>query len=1043
MAFIHEELSEQFYAWEKRGRGWKTYSEPVRPEPPFRPFRGHYLKPAPAIDNGRRPTLLSGLVKNLSDLLRGPQPEEEAPEVEEEPEPQEFAHSDIVEIRTALPPKLNITREACEEFLANLSNCRNPIAFEILGTPQEISLQFACERGDLSTTKRQLEAHFPEGTFVEAEQTLETAWYESPHDEALVAEFGLGREFMFQLRADKADPFVGIVGALSHLQAGEVALFQVLFEPVRENWQESIQFSTCRADGKPFFLNEPELAAAAKAKVTMPLYAAVVRIGVLSGSFERTLAIARDLAGSLTVFADPLGNELIPLKNDEYPYEAHIEDMLARNSRRAGMILTSEELVGFVHLPSASVRSASLLRETAKTKAAPAVAHNAGILLGLNQHAGKTVEVRLSPEQRVKHMHVMGASGTGKSTLLFNLIRQDIESGQGVALIDPHGDLIDRVLGIIPEKRLSDVILVDPSDEEYSVGFNILSAHSDLEKILLSSDLVGIFERLSTSWGDQMGSVLRNAILAFLESRSGGTLADLRRFLIEPGYRTDFLKTVDDPDIVYYWQKAFPQLGGNKSIGSVLTRLETFLAPKPIRYMVSQKANRLDFSSIMDTGKIFLARLSRGEMGEENSFLLGSVLVAKFQQAAMARQRQEQAARRDFWLYLDEFHNFITPSMAEILTGARKYRLGLVLAHQELNQLQGDRKVSSAVLSSPYTRVIFRVGDGDAKNLESGLSFFEAKDLQNLEIGQAVCRVEKAGGDFNLSVLFPPYDEAEAKVRREEAKSTSRKRYATSRKEIEAALREKPAVEAAPVRETQPSAPETPVAEKPAPIPPAVPPPPSSLPPAPAIPPPIILSEEAKEALQKSAELDNEPATEKPSTGERSLGRGGEQHKAIQSRIQAAAEKLGFRATIEYPVLDGAGSVDLFLERPGLTIACEISVTTTIDHEVGNVLKCLKAGVKSVAVIALSEVRLEKIRKGVLASVGEEMAKLVVYFDAQKFPEYLESLVPSVNVPPDIPKKRKGRTIKRTVSTASEADRELKESEYHRAIAEALRKKKK
>src|SRR5581483_6511642 len=152
---------------------------------------------------------------------------------------------------------------------------------------------------------------------------------------------------------------------------------------------------------------------------------------------------------------------------------------------------------------------------------------------------------------------------------------------------------------------VNDVIYVDPADSEYSIGFNVLAASSDLEKTLLASDLVSIFQRLSTSWGDQMNSVLQNAILAFVESDRGGTLSDLRRFLLDPAYRAEFLKTVRDPEIVYYWQKGFPQLAGNRSIGPILTRLETFLSPKPIRAMVSQSTNRLDFGSIMDTGKIF------------------------------------------------------------------------------------------------------------------------------------------------------------------------------------------------------------------------------------------------------------------------------------------------------------------------------------------------------------------------------------------------------------------------------------------------------
>jgi hypothetical protein len=356
-------------------------------------------------------------------------------------------------------------------------------------------------------------------------------------------------------------------------------------------------------------------------------------------------------------------------------------------------------------------------------------------------------------------------------------------------VLDPHGDLVNKILGVIPAERVKDVVLVDPSDEEYSIGLNILSAHSDLEMNLLSSDLVSVFERLSSTWGDQMNSVLQKAIHVFLESSERGTLDDLRRFLIEPAYRAEFLKSVRDPELLYYWQKAFPQLTGNRSIGPVITRIDAFLAPKPIRYMVSQTENRLDFGKIMDSGKIFLAKLPGGLIGKENSYLLGTLLVSKFQQLAMSRQEQEIEARSDFWIYIDEFQNFITPSMAEILSGVRKYRIGLTLAHQELHQLERDRDVASAVLSNPFTRVVFRVGDSDAKRLADGFAFFESRDFQNLETGQAICRIERADNDFNLTVPLPEtVDPTQAKATRQAVIAASRAKYATPRADVEAAL---------------------------------------------------------------------------------------------------------------------------------------------------------------------------------------------------------------------------------------------------------------
>lgn len=733
----------------------------------------------------------------------------------------------------------------------------------------------------------------------------------------------------------------------------------------------------------------------------------------------------------MVVFANPRGNELIPLTNDEYPFEEHLEDVLTRQTHRSGMLLNVEELVGFVHLPSREVASPKLCRQTRKSKAAPAIALNRqGLVLGENVHAALSKTVALTAEQRVRHIHVIGASGTGKSTFLLNLIRQDIEAGEGVGVLDPHGDLVDRILEIVPEHRLEDVILLDPADEEYSIGFNILSAHSDLEKRLLASDLVSVFQRLSTSWGDQMASVLQNAILAFLESDQGGTLADLRRFLLEPKYRNEFLATVCDPEIVYYWQHAFTQLSGNKSIGPVLTRLETFLSPKPIRYMVSQKENRLDFGAILDTGKIFLAKLAQGLIGRENSYLLGTLLVAKLQQLAMSRQRQTAAARRDFWLYIDEFHNFITPSMAEILTGARKYRLGLILAHQELRQLQRDSEVASAVLSNPYTRICFRVGDDDAKKLEGGFSFFEGKDLQNLGTGEAICRVERCNFDFNITVPMPEVpDEAEAVERRERAIEASRKKCGTPRAGIEAELRKSSEVKGDMVeaerehREVRRDVPQG----------------------RPAKPEPKRTPELREEGPEQEvtpphrAEV-SEPAApfETAESDEQSS-----QHQAIKERIAAEAESLDYAATLEQPVLGNQGRADVALERGTRKIACEISVTTTIDHEVQNVRKCLAAGFGHVAVICLNKRRLGNIECAVAATLTTDQAKRVGYYLPNEFISRLYDWAgeePAVRA--GAPSKPRKQGINLFAGSLSDDERKRREQDMLKNLADAMRRTK-
>jgi hypothetical protein len=947
MPTAHEQFADQFRRWELRGRGWQVFDEPVHPEPPFIPFHGHYLAETLVVDDGRRPTFLSSLFRKA---VAAPEVPPVVPEPEEEPEPQPLLRDNLVELQTSLPAELDIGKEAFEQFLRNLALCREPITFELLGTAGRVNVQFVAGQHDAPQVRRQLQAYFSEAVFQSGAGILEQAWESGVGEEMLVYEFGLAREFMFQLASDSLDPFIGMVGALAELQSGDLGLFQVLFQPAQESWAENIMRSVTRDDGKPFFVNQPELAGAAVNKIARPLYAAVVRIAAKSETHERALQIACDLASSLRVFAQPQGNELIPLENDEkYPSDEHIGDMLRRQSRRSGMLLNSDELIGFVHLPSSAVRSRAWARDAGKTKGAPAVVRNAaGLLLGGNVHNGESIPVRLTTEQRVRHTHIIGATGTGKSTLLFNLIRQDIENHRGVGVLDPSGDLIDRILDIIPDSRIKDVILVNPYDTDFPIAFNILQAQTEDEKNVLASDLVSMFRRLSTSWGDQMDVVLRNAILAIMESNTGGTLADLRNFLLDDDFRNRFLDTVREEAVVDFWRRVFPRLPGGKSIGSVLTRLHTFLDQKPFRLMVTQRENRLDFADIMDTGKIFLAKLPEGLMGAEDSYMLGTLLVSKFQQTTMARQARAESDRPDFWLYIDEFDNFITPSMAWILSKTRKYRLGLTLAHHDLHQLHADAKVASAVMSNPATRIVFRVGDDDAKKLAEGFTFFEAQDFKNLEIGQAICRVERSDFDFNLLVPLPDKtDEAEATLRREKVITASREKYGTPRAQVKSILPEssgsgQPSPKAA-QSEIQPVT--EPISASPTPT---------------AIP---HVSESPKPA-----------EIPQPAESERS----------IKNIIIPEAESLDYTVREEITI-PGHGRPDLILTRGKRSLVCEINATTRPETEADHIRLRLKAGFSHVAVVSLNRRSLQLIEEAYLRLGAEADISKVGFYTPEEF----------------------------------------------------------
>lgn len=938
---LPERLTEQFYAWELRGRGWQEFARPVVLEPPFRPFPGYFLPPIK--DDGHRPGLLGRL---LAPYRREP----EIPEIEE-PEPETFENDEaLVECAVSLPREAVVKAESAERFLLSLSAAELPLAFEVVGLSESLTVQIVSHAPDAALVANQLRAYFPEVGVQAEPEGLRHAWTRGK-GETVLLHFGLAREFMLPLASFRSldpDPLLPLFGALAELRPGEAGLVQVLFERVREEWAESVMRAVVTGKGEPFFANYPELTKAAREKISRPLFAACLRVAAKSDTTSGAWRIVRDLAGALTHFGIPTGNELLPLATEEGG-EA-VAEICSRTSRRPGMILGSDELAAFAHLPSASVRVPKLLREIRRSKAAPALSQGAGILLGENLHHGRALPVRLPNDLRLRHLHVIGASGSGKSTLLLDLIAQDIEAGRGVALLDPHGDLVDEILGRIPEERLADVILFDPADAGYPVAWNILEAHSELERTLLASDLVGIFRRFSTSWGDQMTSVLGNAVLVLLES-PGTTLLDLREFLVDRPTRERLLTAVDDPYLFSYFRHEF-QLAAGKSVGAILTRLDGFLRSKTVRQIVGAKESRLDLRSVVDQSQIFLARLSQGAIGEENAALLGSLLVSKFHQITMSRQEVKREERRPFFLYADECQEVATASMAQLLAGARKYGLGLILAHQDLRQLEAKApEVSSALLGNAGTRIAFRVGDRDAKALAEGLSFFGAADLMSLRVGEAIARIDNAQGDCNLTTrLLSAVGAEKAAERREAVITRSRERYAVRREEPQ---RAEPAREAPAMTERreapQAGAPEREIAERHAPPPPAVP-----LPPAP----PRLAAEPAPPP--KKAPRPSEPPP---------LGRGGPEHQYLQDLVKRWAESHGYRAVVEEEIPGGRGKVDVALRTDDFSLACEISVTSTVAQEVQNALKCLEAGFHEVAILALKRPRLSKIEAALKATL--------------------------------------------------------------------------
>ncbi|HEY4249179.1 MAG TPA: type IV secretion system DNA-binding domain-containing protein [Lacunisphaera sp.] len=1012
MPSLDERITEQFRLWAYRGQGMELWDAPVSPEPAFVPFRGYDFGSEAIADDGRKPTFLSSVVRSLFSAPKRSGEDAPARQVM----PRLFVRDEITEIQLLAPSAQGCSKDGWLYFVTTLTSCREPLVFELISDATGIKAILSVHPRDVPLVREQISVFFPECVTVIKEKTLQQAWDGATGEYYAVVEFGLEQEFMRPLKVPKFDSYLGLVGALGELREGEFCMLQIIFEPVQNSWAEHALRTVTDSSGRTFFVNASELLSCTEQKISFPLYAAVFRTVARSETSARVNEIVKNVAGALGIFDNLEGNRLVPVERGEYSGDIHLEDALARQTRRSGMILNAEELVSLVHLPSEDVRSTKLQRVNLRTRTAPAlVTSPGGVGLGRNVHAGITNPVFLMPEQRLRHMHVIGASGTGKSTLLFNVIRQDIDNGYGVAILDPHGDLVDRVLSIIPEDRISDVVLLDPSDMEYPVGFNILHAHSELEKTLLASDLVSVFQRLSTSWGDQLGSVLSHGVLAFLESDRGGSLLDLRRFFLESDFRASFLETVRDSEVVYYWKKGFPLLTGNRSIGPILTRLETFLTPKSIRYMVGQKENRLDFADVLDSGKIFLAKLSQGTIGKENSYLLGTLLVSKFQQLAMARQAQAEKDRRNFFLFIDEFHNFMTPSMAEILAGARKYRMGLVLAHQELRQLERDREVSSAVMSNSYSRVCFRVGDSDARALDSGFSHFEAKDLQNLGTGEAVCRVERSDFDFNLSVEMPDFpDDVVGDAQRRKVIEASRKAYGRRRDEVKAVLSMPQPIKT----RVQPESPMPAAVSTPIIIP---------------KPEPVVVVAEVERPKPAPAVKLVAPVIAIPATP----GRGGVEHKYLQTFIKQWAEGMGWLTTIEAPVPGGPGSVDVLLSRSGVTVACEISVTTSVEHEIGNLTKCIAGKFTHVVSICSEQKRVDEIEAVAKATISGKMFSCLQFFTPPQLFSFVEKIAAEKAAKETTVK---GYKVKVSYKPVAQEERAAKAENVANVIAKSLKR---
>lgn len=386
-------------------------------------------------------------------------------------------------------------------------------------------------------------------------------------------------------------------------------------------------------------------------------------------------------------------------------------------------------------------------------------------------------------------MYVIGKTGMGKSTMLENMIINDIRDGRGLAVVDPHGELVEKIIKYVPSSRVNDIIYFDPSDLDNPVGFNVLEKVDSEYTHLVASGLIGVFKKIwADSWGPRLEYILANTILALLAS-DGNTMLGITRMLVDKGYRKKVVSKVTDPVVRSFWVDEFENYNDrfrSEAIAPIQNKVGQFLSSAVIRNIVGQTKSTFNLSETMNSGKILLMNLSKGKVGEDNSALLGAMMITKIQLSAMERVRIPEEERRDFILYVDEFQNFATEAFATILSEARKYRLSLVMGHQYIKQV--PEPVQDAVFGNVGTMITFRIGAEDAERFEQEFSgFFEANDFVNLERGNVYLKlmIDGIASKPFSAVGLPPLAKDQMEGNEEKIIRVSQERYAKKREIIE------------------------------------------------------------------------------------------------------------------------------------------------------------------------------------------------------------------------------------------------------------------
>lgn len=568
------------------------------------------------------------------------------------------------------------------------------------------------------------------------------------------------------------DPMEALINSLSALPDGDGAAIQFLIRPASASWTKhplSLIKKKRRISHSGFTPKDLALAAvkspeqrqqemaaynqkapltgveqaaveAMEEKVKHPGFETLIRVLVSTDSATRSQAVLADITNAFSLYeATGLnGFRFLPTPDSQGLVTAFIFRFFPPQLR--SMILNAEELATIFHLPDFQFTpTQSVDRQMSKQVDGPPQLPQQGLMLGYNLFRGVKKEIRLSPEDRRRHTYIVGQTGTGKSTMLENLITQDMLAGNGFAFIDPHGDTAEKLLGLVPKERAEDVIYFNPADMDYPLGLNLFEFDSPEQKDFLIQEAIGMLYKLYDPGhtgiiGPRYEHWFRNAALTLMSDPEGATFIEIPKVFTDTEYLKRKFRYLNDPTVIEFWTKEMAQTSDyhkSEMLGWFVSKFGAFMNNEMMRNILGQTKSAFNLRDVMDQKKILIVNLSKGRIGELNSQLLGMIFVIKFQAAAMGRAAVDEASRNDFCLYVDEFQNFSTDSFASILSEARKYRLNLIVANQFIGQLSDQ--IRDAVFGNIGTIITHRVGPEDAEFMVKQFApAFEARDLVNI-----------------------------------------------------------------------------------------------------------------------------------------------------------------------------------------------------------------------------------------------------------------------------------------------------------------------